>query len=639
MSAIAGFILLDGSFASIETIEHMLASMQHCGPDAQKFVVSENAAFGQAMLATTPEALNEAQPWTDKATGCVVVTDSRLDNREILAASLGLSGRAIDSVGDAELIFAAYQKWGEACPEKLLGDFTFAIWNPKSRQLFCARDPLGVRPFYYHHVQNKIFSFATTSEALRYLLPKPIAFDEGRLADAMTDELEGHDRTSTFYRDVRRLPPAHSLTLRQGDLLKLHAYWQPLQNPPAPFPVNEKQWLDQLEALFVEAVHCRLRSHLPISAMLSGGLDSSSVVAVACKKLNADGEQDLSTFSAISGNSDCAETRAIRLMQSTFALNSTEIDPDKSHELLKSITEQWPHLDEPFEAFNTLVHAQYLRASQLGARIMMDGIDADALLTEGDYLHDLARAGQWRRVWRESCASLRFWGSEASLGALLRPLISEFLVPKIIRRFVAGLRRVFRPLRTHAEALIRPEFALYVDLESRYGAMAGNSVGLKQTEASGRQAYSVMAGSNSVNAIERYHRLASQHGIEPRHPFLDRRLVEFCAWLPLELRLRDGYPKWAMRQAMSERLPQKITWRCGKEHLGWAFNKGLWLQSGKLLTADRLHPWLQKAVLDTEQTRYRELHNIQSLEVVNENHVEPLLRLASVNFWLNRAGY
>lgn len=638
MSAIAGLIMLDGSVADVGTIKKMLACMKHCGPDAQRAESCENAAFGHALLATTTEALHEAQPWTHEASGCVLVTDSRLDNREMLAALVGIVDRAIDSVGDAELIFAAYQKWGEACTEKLLGDFSFALWNPKTRQLFCARDQLGVRPFYYHFVEDRIFAFATTSTALGTLLSSPVALDEGRLADAMTEELEGHDRTSTFFREVRRLPPANSLRLEQGDAPKLHAYWQPLQNPPSPFPVSEDQWLSQLEALFVEAVHCRLRSHLPISAMLSGGLDSSSVVAIADKKLKADGKPVLSTFSAISENSDCAETRAIRLMQDAFTLSSTEIDPQKSPELIKAIAEQWSQLDEPFEAFNTLVHAQYLKAHQANTRIMLDGIAGDTLLTESDYLHDLARSGQWRRVWRESRASVRFWGPEASLVSFLRPLISEFLIPMPIRRLARYLRAIFRPLAAHEQALISPEFAQKVDLESRYKTLATNAAGIKQTNEAGQLACTVMAGSYSANGVERYHRLASRYGIEPRHPFLDRRLVEFCAWLPLELRLRDGYPKWAMRQVMSPRLPPEIVWRRGKEHLGWQFNYALWQQAGKSLTAFPLEPLLEQALLDTVQTRYRQLHNLTDFGTVNEDHVEPFLRLSAINCWLKKIG-
>lgn len=635
MSAIAGIVMLDGSAVSADSIDSMLARLKHCGPDAQRHAVSENAAFMQALLATTPEALDETQPWADPATGCVVVCDSRLDNREALAGSLGLANRAIDSIGDAELIFAAHQKWGNACVEHLLGDFTFAIWNPHTRQLFCARDQLGVRPFYFHHIENRIFAFATTSHALSVLLDKPVALDEGRLADAMTDQLEGHDCSSTFFRDIKRLPPAHTLVLERSDLSSPYRYWQPLQNPPSPFPETEKQWLDQLEALFVEAVHCRLRSHLPISAMLSGGLDSSAVVALACEKLKQEQKPDLATFSAVSSDANCAETKAIRMMQAAFTAKSTEIDPEKSPDLLKTIAAQWPQLDEPFEAFNTLVHAQYMKAHQANARIMLDGIDADGLLTEAAFLQDLARSGQWRRVWRESRASVRFWGPDAKLGHFLRPLVSEFLIPQPVRRFVRRLRGKLRPPSNLEQSLISPEFAQQVGLATRYQTLEGNAAGVRHSNENGQQAYSVMAGSYSANAVERYHRVASLYGIEPRHPFLDQRLVEFCAWLPLELRLRDGYPKWALRQIMSHHLPREIAWRRGKEHLGWLFNKVLWQQSGTVLTSQSLHPLLQHAVLGTVQTQYRQLNNLESLKAVNESHVEHLLKLAAVNFWLN----
>ena len=109
MSAIAGIIMLDGSTVSAATIESMLAKLKHCGPDAQRHVLLKEAAFMHALLATTPEALHEAQPWTDPATGCVVVTDSRLDNREELAGLLGFANRPIDEIVDAE--FCARPTW------------------------------------------------------------------------------------------------------------------------------------------------------------------------------------------------------------------------------------------------------------------------------------------------------------------------------------------------------------------------------------------------------------------------------------------------------------------------------------------------------------------------------------------------
>lgn len=637
MSAIAGLVMLDGSNINSDAIQNMLASLQHCGPDGRRFVQSGNTAFGQALLATTPEALNEVQPWTDIATGCVVVTDSRLDNRKILATSLGLTDRAIDTIGDAELIFAAHQKWGDTCPEKLLGDFAFAIWNPATRNLFCARDQLGIRPFYYQHIPGETFAFASSSEAIRLLSDSSPVFDEGRLADAMTDALEGYDRSSTFYRDIKRLTPATWLKLQKSTPAQFHSYWQPLQNPPSPFPGSEKQWLEQLEALFVEAVHCRLRSHLSISSMLSGGLDSSAIVAVACKKLAQDNKPILSTFSAISSAADCAETRAIRLMQATFTLNACNIDPEKSVDVLEAIVARWSEFDEPFEASITLVHAQYLRAQQNNQRIMLDGLDADSLFSEGgNYLNDLASNRKWRQLWREARGSLRFWGQYASLFNILRPIISRYLIPAPIRQGLRALRLRFFNARQQDQALILPEFARQIDLPTRYQTLAANTTAKIAVE-SGHRAYSPMSSSYAVVGLERYHRLAHRYGVEPRHPFLDRRLVEFCAWLPFELRVREGYPKWALRQAMSEWLPEDIAWRRGKEHLGWLFNKLLWQQSCKNLVSPLLHAWLKNAASTRIQTIYQQQKNFgPSTLSIKENDIEALLRLAALNLWLNK---
>ncbi len=628
--------MLDGNMADTDAIKKMLPLLQSYGPDHQRVLSANNAAFAHALLATTPEALVETQPWTDSTSGCVVVCDSRLDNRSELVAALALKHKPEESIGDAELIFAAYQDWGNACVEKLLGDFAFVIWNPVSQQLFCARDPLGIRPLYYHFVANKLFAFATTSSALSQLLQTPVACNEGRLADAMTEALEGYDHSSTFFRDIQRLPPATALQLEKAQSPTLRRYWQPLQHPPSPWPNNEQEWLAQLKTHFTEAVHCRLRSHLPISSMLSGGLDSSAVVAIASKKLEQEGRPPLSVFSGVSNQDHCAETQAIRLMQTNFNTQHYEIDPEKSPELLNAMAEKWPLLEEPFEAFITLVHAQYLSAAQQDKRIVLDGIDADSLFAEGDYWHALVRAGRWRTIWKEARASVKFWGSEATLSYFLRPLLSAFFVPNFLRQMVRRLRQTFRPARQNQQAIIEPGFAQAIDLENRYQTLATNTQGMKAQSPSGHPAYSAMASSNAVVGMERYHRVAGLYGIEARHPFMDRRLVEFCAWLPMELRLRNGYPKWALRAALENALPTAITWRRGKEHLGWPFNQQLWRQAGNTLCHLPLHPWLHDKVQKPLLEQYEHCRQSHVLGDPLESEIEPLLKLGALNRWLQK---
>ena len=155
MSGICGIVSLDGSTPDPAEIQAIAASLERRGPDGTHCWNGGPIALGHTLLATTPEALTEVLPLTDPQTGCTITADVRLDNREELIASLGMASET-RTIGDGELILRAYLHWGEACPEQLLGDFAFAIWDPRSNQLFCARDHMGMRPLIYHHAPGTV---------------------------------------------------------------------------------------------------------------------------------------------------------------------------------------------------------------------------------------------------------------------------------------------------------------------------------------------------------------------------------------------------------------------------------------------------------------------------------------------------
>ena len=288
----------------------MTALLERRGPDGSHHLLDGPAALGHTLLATTPEALHEVLPLTDAASGCSITADVRLDNREELLPALGLAEEA-RVIGDGELMLRAYLLWGEACLEHLLGDFAFAIWDPRSQRLFAARDQMGLRQLIHCHVPGELFAFATEPEAILALPDVPRRINEARIADYL-DDLEAADFTSTFYEGLYRLPPAHCLTVDASGL-QIRRYWA-LQ------PVTELQ-LDSDEAyaaaflmVFTKAVRSRLRCAGPVGSMLSGGMDSGSVVAVATRLLQAEGRGPLQTFSAVGPDPQaCKETLAIHL--------------------------------------------------------------------------------------------------------------------------------------------------------------------------------------------------------------------------------------------------------------------------------------------------------------------------------------
>ena len=573
MSGIAGLVHVGGAPVLPGSIEAMLNTMVRRGPDAQRCWRDGNAALGQALLATTPEGTIEIQPWKDPDTGCLVVSDSRLDNRPELLRELAFRQASADEVGDGELLHAAYQRWGEGCPERLLGDFAFAIYDPSHRRLFCGRDVMGVRPFYYHHSPNRLFAFGSETRALLSQRGVPTSVDEGRIADAIVSELEGIDKTSTFYVSITRLPPAHTLMLDGRDL-RIRQYWQPLTRTPRGLPRSEAGWIDALRDELKQAVRRRLRSSQRVGSMLSGGLDSSSVVALSSCLKEPNRSFKFPIVSVTDSHGQCVETRAVNAMRHAFDVESATIDVQSCGWLAPALHQHLDLLDEPFDGAMMLLDAVYRTASLNRITSVMDGMAADNLYTTTGYIRRVSRRGHWLRAYRASLDLHRMNGRRSPKSKALRSLTGTWAPAMVSRIRTRQASRAFFEHNLIDGTLISSEFARRVGLWERYLSyrddMARNVVWHPYDDA-----LSGMTAAYITAAVERYGRIAAFYGVEPRHPFLDRRVIEFHAWLPLELRSRNGWPKWALRQAMRHDLPDEIVWRRRSEHLGQRFNMSI----------------------------------------------------------------
>ena len=607
MSGITGFIALDGAPADVARISAMLETLRHRGPDRQQAWIGGHAAFGHALLATTPEALAEAQPWVHPQTGCVVVCDSRLDNRPHLLKALAIEADP-DTIGDGALLHAAWQRWGRGCADRLRGDFAFAIWDPRPQRLFCARDPMGVRPLYFHHVPGKRFVFGSSADAVLAHGDIDRTVNEGRIADFLIRETEGIDATGTFFREVQRLPPAHTLEW-EAALFRQHKYWHPLQDEPMGLPTTDAEWIEAQREQLVRAVSLRLRSQHPVGSMLSGGLDSSSVVALASRLQQQGGAQPFPAISAInSQDPDCAETAAIRAVLGTTRSVGHLVDLEEMDALAPALLDWWANLGEPFDGSMVLGAAVYHAAAQAGVRSLMDGVPSDNLYTTAGYDHSLVRRGRWLDAWRvkRDYQAAFFASNRAGLRALLR--LPGGLVPRALmaaRRRRSEAHQVADLVR---HCLVEPGFARRAGLQERYHRYRRNIEEHAQL-APDASAQSSLGVAYITAGIERFNRVASHFGIEPRPPFTDRDLITFQARVPWRLRLRAGRPKWILRQAMQGLLPPEVAWRLGKEHLGSRFTARLLRQlppdALQKLPASGAAQYLDRARLGAELERWQ----------------------------------
>jgi asparagine synthase (glutamine-hydrolysing) len=204
MSAIIGIFYLDGQPVTEAELNKMLESLAHRGSDGCGIWKDGATGLGHRMLWTTPESLHEQLPLVDRTGKLAIIADARIDNRDELIKLLGFTDRPSQQISDSQLILSAYEKWGEQCVGKLLGDFVFAIWDARKRSLFCGRDPLGIKHFYYYYLPGRAFVFASEIKGLLCLPFVPRQLDELSIAYHLLPVYD--DKSSTFYQGILRLP-------------------------------------------------------------------------------------------------------------------------------------------------------------------------------------------------------------------------------------------------------------------------------------------------------------------------------------------------------------------------------------------------------------------------------------------------
>ena len=614
MSGIVGIYRLDQRPAQSDELRKMLAAIAHRGPDGSDAWCDGPVGLGHRMLWTTPESLIEKMPLLQAR--LTITADARIDNRDQLIPQLDLGGRPAEKVTDSDIILAAYRQWGARCPEKLLGDFAFAIWDAISQQLFCARDHFGVKPFYYHYRPGKIFAFASEIKALLCLPGIPRRLDQIRLGDYLTVTMA--DKAITTFEQIRRLCPAHSLTVTQTRQTA-QCYWQLEAQTEISLP-SDQAYAQQFHDIFTEAVRCRLRSAFPVASQLSGGLDSSAVTCVAQKLLSATERDPLHTISAIFDTvTDCDERPFIESVLADRDLVAHYIPGDKTSPLT-DIETILQYEDEAYIGPNHFYPWIANRAAQtIGARVVLDGFDGDTTVSHGiARLTELASQGDWETlvqecVWlaevRHTSASrlIRQYGLPHLHNLLKQGNGVKFIktVQRLHRRFDASRRRLIvnyglKPLIASIGAsigkhwfsrsavvpapagldLVDPNFAEKIGLKQRMSAeqpVDDRPLTLRQSH------WRSLTHGILPFTLEQVDRYAASFSLEARHPFMDKRLIEFCLALPAEQKLSQGFGRMVMRQALDGILPEQVQWRPDKADLSPNFDDGFLRRDRKTL--------------------------------------------------------
>ena len=595
-----GIIYLDGSPVQDNDLLSMAQETPHRGPDGTSFFKHDHIGLGHLRLHTTTEALEEVLPFHEADTNLLMTADVRLDNRTELIDKL--DDPLPTDLSDSQLILRAYQKWRADCVQHLLGDFAFAIWDINSQSLFCARDHLGQKPFYYCHIAGKRFAFASAAISVVAPMDIPRNVYLPRVADYLAADLEGVNNTCSFFKDVYRLAPGHTLTLK-GTSLSISRYWQPAPITPL-YLADNKEYADALEEVLVAAVCARVRSHKPVAAMVSGGVDSSTLAGLAADIESKRGRSPLRTFSGISTDADCVETSYINEM-----LNHGRFDPiclrPSDVTRYRSALNDASGVEDPFDFTWILPRLIYRSARQHGHVAVIDGIDGDGVASmTSSYPAFLMRQGRFFSSLYETRAIHARWRP-----GLLQRVKQQLSVFKTVfasdwaRRRQRNRQVDERYIEAIEDYFFSREFAETVALRERLMEEYAQTMKVSAQTLEEVQVLRLLAP-YATAATERYGRMAASAGVETRHPFGDKRVVEFFFNLPWQQKNFRGWNKVCLRRVLARVAPEQVAWRLEHDQIYWKFRYA-WAQDSlghhrKVMAQhrQRLGNWLDDQRLD-----------------------------------------
>ncbi|NNE66493.1 MAG: hypothetical protein HKN33_07990 [Pyrinomonadaceae bacterium] len=486
-----------------------------------------------------------------------IKADARLTNRTELFDEFGVLLSEQGNFDDSDLIFKAFEKWGTDCVEHLEGDFAFAIWDQKNERIFCARDHLGGTDLYYYRDSSK-FVFASTPSGILDFPGIETNLNLNKLAVYLLHEPHTLTTGETWFEGIYPLAAAESLTMDLQGIKKLR-YWRPELETSLPFN-SQDEILEAFRELFFETVAARLSNHAPNAALLSGGLDSSSIVSVAANLLEKQNKQ-LTAFAGVLDDRNDSEFEDER----EFIEEFESVENVKIRYVTARDAGPFTDLDGFFKNYDTpIVNSRFYlfrafseNAAEIGAESILDGSFGEFGPTsycEGGFAELLKRL-KWVTLYRELKLRSRLYGQSLRYnlrGNTLNPLLPEFLTNlKSGAPAESEMMNLNHPLKGSfaKELLSKIELPEY----SRRRTLPDHRLNLLRDirflfEKSGE------FPSSGFGPVP----------VELRYPFVDKRLIEFSMAVPLEQKMQNGYTRCLIRNGLDGVLPKKIQWRTSK---------------------------------------------------------------------------
>ena len=553
MCGIAGFVNTNGAPADARLIRRMTDLITHRGPDASGAHVRGQAALGHRRLSIIDLAAG-LQPMSNEDDSLWITYNGEIFNHADIRPELEASGHRYKSHCDTETIVHAYEQWGDQSVNRYRGMFSYAIWDQNRRQLFCARDRLGIKPFYYFW-NGRLFAFASE---IKVLLEHPdisTEFNDKLLPEYLAfGYISGEE---TLFAGIRKLMPGHTLTLTCGETpsLEIKQYW----DAPCPTEFEDRadsEWIGDCRTRLEEVVRMRLMSDVPLGMFLSGGVDSSAIAALI--KRMTDGP--VKTFSVGYSESRFSELSEARQVAKLIGTDHHEVCVSME-EFFNALPRLVWHEDEPitWPSSVSLHFVSKLAAEQV--KVVLTGEGSDELFGGYGRYRFYQLNEQWMRAYRGVPSGVR----NAIQGAVAEsPLLSASLRRKLGHTVLGR--------GAHIESLYLNNFYCAFGAEeqekllSRHFDASPYASFLERWESTAKSPTlpRLLYADQKTYLVEllmKQDQMSMSCSLESRVPFLDHKFVEFAASVPPHMKLRGKEGKYIIKKAVEDLIPRSIIYR------------------------------------------------------------------------------
>lgn len=585
MCGLAGIVSSQAASVDERVVAAMRDAQVHRGPDEAGLYIGQGVGFGHRRLSIIDLGHGQ-QPMVDEAAHLALVYNGELYNFQELRAELEAEGMVFHTRCDTEVLLRAWQHWGEDCLTRLVGMFAFAVWDMHTRRVFLARDPIGIKPLYYGSTRHGDLVFASE---LKGLLANP-AVDRNLDPQALEDYMAfGYvPDPKSIYQGIRKLPPGHWLTWRAGESPPTpRKYWDvPFRQADA---TSLGDAMSELRGLLDRSVASQMVADVPLGAFLSGGVDSSAVVA----SMNRASREPVRTCSIGFDHGSFDETEYARRVAQHLHTQHFErrVDSD-DYDLLDRLSGIY---DEPFADSSALPTYRVCELARTQVTVALSGDGGDENF-----------AGYRRYRWHARESSLRgrlpSWLRRPVFGLLgsmypkadwaPRPLRAKTTFQALARDNVeAYFHTVSTTSSVVRQQLYSDEFKRELQGYSAFSVFQNHAQGAPTEEPLLLAQYLDFKTYLPGDILTKVDRASMAHSLEVRVPLLDHRLVEWASSLPSELKLRAGTGKYIFKKMLEPELPRDVLYRA---KMGFGVPLAAWFR-GPLKA--RLHDALIKGAV------------------------------------------